>query len=70
LTAVVFAVRVVQPLRSIYAQPHIKVSICQERAPFFIEQDAIGLKIVPATPPLGEAAFLQFHGTPVEIKSG
>jgi hypothetical protein len=35
-----------------------------------VKKDAIGLEIVPASPPLGEVAFLQFHGTPVEVKSG
>ena len=36
----------------------------------FIEKNAIGLEIVPASPPLGEVAFLQFYSMSVEVKSG
>jgi hypothetical protein len=46
------------------------VSICQKRAPLIIEKNAIGLEIVPASPPLGKVAFLQFYGMSVEIKPG
>jgi hypothetical protein len=70
MTTLVLTVCIVQPPCAIYTQPHIKVSICQKRAPLIIEKNAIGLEIVPASPPLGEVAFLQFHGMSVEVKSG
>jgi hypothetical protein len=70
ITLPILAACIVQPPRAIYTQPHIKVSICQKRAPVIIEKSAIGLEIVPASPPLGEVAFLQFHGMSVEVKSG
>ena len=66
----VLTVCIVQPSRAIYTQPHIEVSVCQKRAPLIIEKSAVGLEIVPASPPLREVAFLQFHGMPVELKSG
>ena len=70
MTMPILTVGIMQPSCAIYAQPHIKVRICQKRAPFFIEKNAIGLEIVPASPPLRKVVFLQFYGTSVEVKSG
>jgi hypothetical protein len=69
-TTPVLTVCIVQPLRAIDTQPHIKVSFCQKRAPLIVEKSAIGLEIVPASLSLGEVAFLQLHGVPVKIKAG
>jgi hypothetical protein len=68
--AVVFSVFVMQPLCAIYAQPYIKVGICQKRAPLIIKKDPIGLEIVPATPSFREVSLLQVHCKPIEAKSG
>jgi hypothetical protein len=69
-TTAVFTVCIVQPPCAIYTQPNIKVSIRQKRAPLIIEKNAIGLEIVPASPPLRKVASLQFHGMSVKVKSG